>query len=150
MFVFFDNRTDYVLEEALLEKIEEMMTKTLFHENIYFECEISYSFVTPEEIKSLNKTYRKIDKATDVLSFPMIDDFEGLKNREQINPLLLGDVVISIQQAQIQADEYGQDLSREICYLTVHSILHLLGYDHMEENEKKKMREVEKEIMSEY
>ena len=92
------------------------------------------------EIKELNKMYRNMDKATDVLSFPMDEDI--------LVPMpLLGDIIISIETAREQANELGHSLNREICYLIAHSMFHLMGYDHMEEEEKKEMRLKEKQVM---
>jgi len=149
--VTFDNRSELEIDDSLLEEIEDAMTRTLLHQEIGVECEISFSFVGAEEIRSLNAEYRGIDKATDVLSFPMYDHFmdnlETIIGENQFLPLLLGDVVINTQQAKIQAEEYGHSLTRELCYLSVHSVLHLLGYDHMEDDEKSVMRIIEKELM---
>ena len=149
--VAFDNRSDLMIDDALLEEIEEVMMRTLLHEEIGVECEISFSFVSPQEIQSLNEQYRKINEVTDVLSFPMYDQLmDNLKQVLKENhclPLLLGDVVINTQQARLQAEEYGHSLNRELCYLSVHSVLHLLGYDHMEDEEKSQMRIIEKDLM---
>ena len=106
--------------------------------------EISLTFVSKEEIKRLNSIYRNIDRDTDVLSFPLVVDFEHVEEDEEI---LLGDVVICKEKAVEQAEEYGHSIRREIVYLFVHSVLHLLGYDHMEEYEKKEMRENEEKVM---
>jgi len=147
----YDNRSEFEIEDAMLEEIEDAMVRTLLHQEIGVECEVSFSFVKAEEIKNLNAEYRGIDAVTDVLSFPMHEDF--INNREAIIkenpflPLLLGDIVICVQQAKTQAEEYGNTLTRELCYLSVHSVLHLLGYDHMEDDEKSVMRIIEKELM---
>lgn len=89
-------------------------------------------------IRELNAAWRKIDKETDVLSFPMEDD-----------GVMLGDIVLSLEKAYSQAEEYGHSPAREIGFLTVHSMLHLYGYDHMEEEERKEMRAMEEKILSE-
>ena len=149
--VAYDNRSEFEIAETILEEIEDAMVRTLLHQEIAVECEVSFSFVSAAEIKDLNREYRDKDVVTDVLSFPMHDDF--IRNRETIIkenpflPLLLGDIVICVQQAETQAQEYGNTLTRELSYLSVHSVLHLLGYDHMEEDEKAVMRSIEKEIM---
>ena len=103
----------------------------------------------PEEIQELNAEYRNIDKETDVLSFPMLEfpEDEDMLTYETGIPVMLGDIVISTTRAAEQAEAYGHSLEREICYLSVHSVLHLLGYDHMEEDEKRVMRAREKAIM---
>ena len=107
--------------------------------------EISVSFVEAEEIRELNRDYRDNDKVTDVLSFPQFDDLNDIPDFGEI---CLGDVVICKERAEEQAEEFGHSFQREIIYLFTHSILHLLGYDHMEEEEKKEMRAREEEVMS--
>ena len=108
-------------------------------------CEISVTFVDLDEIHELNKQYRGVDKPTDVLSFPQFDDLE--EEIPEVCEICLGDVVICEQKAREQAEEFGHSFERELVYLFTHSVLHLLGYDHMEEDEKKAMRAREEEIM---
>lgn len=102
--------------------------------------EVSVSIVTPEEIKVLNREYREVDQVTDVLSFPM--EFEM-----DLPIKLLGDIVINIEKIKSQALEFNHSEERELSYLTVHSMLHLLGFDHIEDGEREVMRKKEKEIM---
>ena len=144
-----DDRGEIEVDPSVFEKIEEYILITLQQENVLVPCEISFSLVVPEEIQELNADYRGIDKETDVLSFPMLEfpEDEDMITYETGIPVMLGDIVISTARAKEQAQEYGHSLEREICYLTVHSVLHLLGYDHMEEDEKRVMRAREKEIM---
>lgn len=106
--------------------------------------QVSVTFVSSGEIKELNALYRDKPSVTDVLSFPQYDDLNEIPEE---GPLLLGDVVICSEQALIQADEYGHSGERELVYLFVHSMFHLLGYDHMEEDEKEAMRAKEELIM---
>lgn len=106
--------------------------------------EISVTFVDGEEIRTLNREYRDTDKVTDVLSFPQFDDLTEIP---EIGEICLGDVVICKTKAEEQAEEFGHSFEREIIYLFTHSILHLLGYDHMDEDEKKEMRGREEEVM---
>ena len=101
----------------------------LVNENFKGSAEISVKFVNDEEIQALNKEYRNIDKATDVLSFPLGENGEYDLNNDT-GAYMLGDIVISIDHAIAQAETYGHTLEREIGFLTVHSMLHLLGYDH--------------------
>ena len=113
--------------------------------------EISITFATKDEIRQLNKAYRNVDNHTDVLSFPLIDDFNQLEDYdEDVNgeQIMLGDVVICLEKAREQAEEYGHSLQREIVYLFVHSLCHLLGYDHMTDEDKAEMRKLEEEVMS--
>lgn len=141
MEVLIDNRQDKIeLEDGIYKAIEDAIKELLLLEDKSLDCEISVSFVDNAEIKELNKLYRNVDKVTDVLSFPMGDD--GL-----LSIKMLGDVIISAEKALEQSIEYDHSLCREIIYLTVHSMFHLLGYDHMEEDEKKIMRSKEKEVM---
>ena len=109
-------------------------------------AEISVTFTDNEGIRELNKQYRNIDAPTDVLSFPMGENGEYDTNLET-GAKILGDVVISVEKAVEQADAFGHTLQREIGYLTAHSVLHLLGYDHMENMEKVRMREKEEYVM---
>jgi probable rRNA maturation factor len=111
-------------------------------------AEISVSFVDNEQIHSLNKEYRNIDKPTDVLSFPLGENGEYDRNPET-GAALLGDIVISMEKAIEQAEEYGHTLQREIGYLTVHSMLHLMGYDHVDGGvEAVRMREKEENVLT--
>lgn len=107
-------------------------------------CEVSVSFVDREEIHGLNKKYRGVDSVTDVLSFPQYEDTADMVG----DVIELGDVVICRDRAAEQADEFGHSFQREIIYLFTHSILHLLGYDHMTEADKKEMRGREEEVMN--
>ena len=108
-----------------LKKYETLVKRSvraaLTYENFGHSCEISVTFVDNARIRELNREYRNIDRETDVLSFPTGDEGEHIP---------LGDVVISLEKAAAQAKEYGHSLEREISFLTVHSTLHLLGYDH--------------------
>ena len=116
-------------------------------ENFKGFAEISITFVDNEEIRKLNNQYRGIDAATDVLSFPLGENGEYDTNLET-GAKMLGDVVISMEKAVEQADAFGHSLQREVGYLTAHSVLHLLGYDHTERMEKVRMREKEELVMS--
>lgn len=129
--------------------LEKVIREVLTVEKVDQEkCEISLSFVDEEKIRQLNKDFRSIDKVTDVLSFPIEDFFnEDRENILEKPYLMLGDVVICLDVARKQADDLGHSFEREVMYLTCHSILHLLGYDHIEDDDKKIMRAKEKEVM---
>ena len=121
----------------------------LVMEQFPHDAEVSVSFVSNAEIRNLNRIYRKKDSVTDVLSFPL-----GVDGKYDISKetgcALLGDVVISLETAMRQADLYGHSLEREIGFLTVHSMLHLLGYDHETSPlEARKMREKEEQVLGE-
>ncbi len=109
-------------------------------------CEISVSFVDDETIREINRDNRGVDSVTDVLSFPQFDDLADIDQRR---PYLLGDVVLCTAQAQRQAEEFGHSADRELIYLFVHSMCHLVGYDHMTEEEKAEMRAAEEAVMAE-
>ena len=110
--------------------------------------EISLTLVDAEEIQQLNRDYRNVDKVTDVLSFPQIDyDVDEVVMTNEKGEIVLGDIIISVDTAKRQAEEYGHSLKREICFLTVHSMLHLLGYDHMTEEEEAEMFGKQKDIL---
>ena len=135
-------------EDLDLELIRQKALKTIVEvlkvENFRENAEVSLSIVDKETIHKLNKDYRNVDRETDVLSFPM--DEETFDNEG--NPIfLLGDIVICLDVARNQAAEFGHSLEREMMYLICHSTLHLLGYDHIEEDDKAKMRAKEKEVM---
>ncbi len=141
----------YDEEMHLSDEILSYMTRAaeicVLHENLDPEkCEISFSYVDEETIRRLNRDYRGNDKITDVLSFPQFDDLDEAAYYDEI---CLGDVVICDAVAKRQAEEYGHSYERETIYLFVHSVHHLLGYDHMEEEEKKIMRGREEAVMKE-
>ena len=119
----------------------------LTFEDFSESAEISVTFVDDERIHEINKEHRNIDSSTDVLSFPLGEDGVYDENPET-GAKMLGDIVISVDHALYQADLYGHGIEREIAFLTVHSMLHLLGYDHMEEEEKARMRKKEEQIMT--
>lgn len=132
--------------ENLLEKMEEGAVLCVESEGLPSErIEVSLTFVGNEEIRELNKAYRNVDKVTDVLSFPQYDDLNEIPEEGEIP---IGDVVICTEQALLQADEFGHSNERELVYLFVHSICHLLGYDHMEDVDKQEMRAKEEEVMA--
>lgn len=133
------------VSQEILDTMEKAAACALNFEGIDAEnIEISVTFVDENEIRELNAHYRDVDSVTDVLSFPQFDDPEEYPEEGEI---CIGDVVICEAQAARQAKEFGHSYEREIIYLFTHSILHLLGYDHMEEAEKQVMRAREEEIM---
>ena len=112
---------------------------------------MTITFTTPEEIRKINKKYRKIDKATDVLSFPMFEKDEldeKIKRGDFPYEDVLGDVIISIEKVREQAEEYGHSFERELSYMLVHGFYHLMGYDHIEVEDKKIMRPKEEKILN--
>lgn len=151
---------DYALSKNFKKLIYNLIkTANKFSKFNQKKVQVAISFVNKEEIKQLNKEYRKIDKETDVLSFPTLK----LKPMEKINikdykgdfdpatkHLMLGDIIICEDVAKEHAEEYGHSFEREVCYLIVHGFLHLLGYDHMEEEDKKIMRALEEAVLKKY
>ena len=145
MKILFDNRTEYNFDFENEKLIENIAKAVLESENFSMDTEISFSLVSNKEIREINKKYRNIDKETDVLSFPLID-FENEKVPNK-GTIILGDIIISIEKTISQAKEYGHSVTREIACLTAHSMYHLLGYDHMNENEEKIMFEKQENIL---
>ena len=146
----------YEAEESLELPYEEIAEKVvnacLSAEHCPFAAEVSLSFVDEEAIRELNRDFRDLDRETDVLSFPMLE-FEAPEEigEEDINPdtgeVPLGDIVINVRRVKTQAAEYGHSETRELAFLIAHSMLHLMGYDHMEEEERMGMEARQREIL---
>lgn len=141
-----------------VREVAELAVKTaLEYEGCPYEAEVNLLLTTDEEIHKMNLEYRQIDRATDVLSFPMLEyeapgDFSGMEEAgDAFDPesgeLMLGDIVISKDRVLAQAEQYGHSVKREYAFLIAHSMLHLFGYDHMEENEREVMEERQRGIM---
>ena len=158
--IYVDNRQEKIkIDEEFQNKLEEVINFALKEEEVTVPTEISMLFVDNEEIREINNDTRGIDRATDVLSFPMLDYedkkvFKEMYKDKEFNEifmdgeeLVLGDIVLSLERALEQSEEYNHSFTREACYLVVHSVLHLLGYDHMEDEDKKVMRKREEEIL---
>ena len=159
--IYVDNRQEKIkVDDKLENDLKNVIEFALKEEEVEVPCEVSLLFVDNEEIREINNETRNIDRETDVLSFPMLDyedkkvfkemyknykfsqsDFDG-------DELVLGDVVLSLEKALEQSREFNHSFEREASYLVVHSILHLLGYDHMEENDKIVMRKREEEFLN--
>lgn len=142
MRILFDDRQDKVLiNEEILKIVEKGIVTVIQMEQLSDNFEVSVSFVDNKEIREINREFRNIDGETDVLSFPM--DFEFDLDCDKP----LGDVIISLEKALEQSNEFGHSFEREVLYLIVHSMYHLLGYDHIEEKDREIMREKEKNTM---
>lgn len=159
--ILIDNRQNKIdVTKDFTKKLEEVISFVLREEKVKEDCEVSLVFVDNKEIREINNETRKIDKATDVLSFPMIDYPKDkvykdvyLEHKFDMcyfdgDELILGDIVLSLERAREQSIEFNHSFEREACYLVTHSVLHLLGYDHMEEEEKLKMRKREEELLN--
>lgn len=140
------------------EIIEEIILASLDYEGCPYEAEVNVILTDNEAIREINRDQRQIDAATDVLSFPMVDyespsDFDHVEEavEDYFNPetgeLMLGDIVISVDKVEEQAEKYGHSQVRELAFLVAHSMLHLCGYDHMEEDERLVMEEKQREIL---
>lgn len=134
---------NHLITEVIKKCFEE---EKLLNTNLY----ISITLTNPEQIRQINKAYRNIDQATDVLSFPMFqkEEIEQLKlNKDNLVEDVLGDIMISIPKVEEQAKEYGHSFERELAYMLVHGFYHLMGYDHIEEKDKIVMRPKEEKIL---
>ena len=131
---------DEIVGQVIKKCFEE---ENLLNKNLY----VNIVLTTPQNIRNINKEHRGIDEETDELSFPMFEKDE-IKNLKLEKEDVLGDVVISLEQIKKQAEEYGHTLKRELAYMLVHSFYHLMGYDHMNEEDKKIMREKEENILN--
>ncbi len=149
MIYFAKNRDDLSVTYGLKRLIRESVVATLAYEGFRNPCSVSVTFTDNEGIRELNRQYRNIDKPTDVLSFPLINFAGGEEPPADEPQLLLGDVVLSLERAREQAEEFGHSFERETAFLTVHSMLHLLGYDHVDsEEEDREMRRRQREILA--
>ena len=148
--IYFENNQEkYPVTSNLKMLLREAIEPTLDCEDFGNVCEVSVTFTDNEGIRELNRKFRGMDKPTDVLSFPLFD-YEGECEEPPVDEMIsnLGDIVISLERAQEQAEEYGHGFKREVAFLTVHSMLHLLGYDHEKsEEEDREMRSKQTEIM---
>ncbi len=144
-----NNQTAVKIPSGIRLLVRRCCHAVLSYENFTQDAEISVSFVDNEEIRSLNAQYRERDMATDVLSFPLGENGKYDVNQET-GACMLGDIVISMERAVEQAEEFGHSLQREIGFLTVHSVFHLLGYDHEAGGlQALQMREREEQVLSE-
>lgn len=145
----FDKQKAYKLPTGIRLLVRQACKATLAYENFDEPAEVDVTFVDDEQIKVLNKQFRDIDDSTDVLSFPLGENGNYDTNPET-GASLLGDIIISTEHAYSQAELYGHTLRREIAFLTIHSMLHLLGYDHVNGGiEEMQMREKQDDILKE-
>ncbi len=159
MTFYVENETDYSFSFDVDKLIKDVTTRTLEYENtLYKDVTLNVSFTDDESIREVNKQFRDIDKSTDVLSFPAIDyenpsDMSFISEEDadyfdpDTNELILGDIMISIDHVLKQAEEYNHSVLRETAFLLTHSLLHLLGYDHMVDDERLIMEKKQEEIL---
>lgn len=138
---------DDAIPQEWLDKLETLLPLYAEQEGLPDEMVIDLSFVDDHAIQEINAAHRGIDKATDVLSFPMYTRDEEIELLEgELAPF--GDIILSMDHAIAQAEEYGHSLEREVLYLIVHGLMHLAGYDHMAEDEKQAMRMAEENLLA--
>ena len=158
MTISIEYETDKKLNLPYDKIIREIAEAALDHEKCPYEAEISVILTDNESIREINRDYRQIDSPTDVLSFPLVDyerpsDFDHVEeaSEDYFNPetgeLMLGDIVISVEKVEEQAEKYGHSMERELAFLVAHSMLHLCGYDHMEDGEREVMEARQREIL---
>ncbi|WP_461818103.1 rRNA maturation RNase YbeY [Faecalimonas sp.] len=157
MTVYFEEEGELKLELDCEQIADTVVEGVLDYEDCPYEAEVNLLLTMNKEIQEMNAQFREIDRATDVLSFPMIDfentgEFDFLEEEDSYfncdtGELMLGDIVISKEKVIAQAEEYGHTIKREYAFLIAHSMLHLLGYDHMEEQERLEMERKQKEIL---
>lgn len=157
MTIDFENEQEQTFDFDFQEVAGQVITAVLDQEECPYEAEVSIVLTTDDEIRRTNQEFRNIDRATDVLSFPMVDftspaDYGILEEDDscfhpESGELVLGDIMISIPRTVWQAQTYGHSIKREYAFLIAHSMLHLLGYDHMEEAERKVMEEKQEKVL---
>lgn len=146
---FLDETQEVKEEHKVL--LQDLLNKAAELENVEEGAELSVTFVDDEEIQAINREYRQIDKPTDVISFALNEqDAEEIEVIGESIPNLLGDIIISIPRTKDQADAYGHSFERELGFLAVHGMLHLLGYDHMTKEDEQKMFSKQEEILIAY
>lgn len=160
MTVYYENEVNFEFSFPVEKQLQTLIQLVTDFVKCPYEPEVSVTIVGKEQIRSMNREFRQVDKETDVLSFPMMEydtpaDFQGdaFKSTISLSPetgeLVLGDIVLCADVICEQAEEYGHSELREFSFLTVHSMLHLFGYDHMEESERLEMEGLQKKIMEE-
>jgi len=145
----FKDETNSVSEEYI-KTIHDLLRFAAKQEKVPEHAEVSISFVDNKTIQNLNQSYREIDEATDVISFALQDEIYGAQPiiTDESLPLVLGDIVISVEKAQEQADSYQHSLNREFGFLALHGFLHLLGYDHETEEDEQEMFTKQEEVLN--
>ncbi len=158
MKLWIENDNEYEFDFPYEDTARQVLRQVLLQENCPYEGEVTLVLTDSEKIRNTNKTFRGIDRETDVLSFPAVDfstpsDFQMVAEQEEIflnldsDELILGDIMISVPKMRRQAEEYGHGEKREFAFLIAHSLLHLLGYDHMDEKEAAQMEEKQEQIL---
>lgn len=158
MTINIEREVELCFEFSEEEYIEKVILAALDYVDCPYEAEVNVLFTDNDGIHEMNQEYREIDRPTDVLSFPMVEykipgNFDDLEEEQEdcfhpdTGELMLGDIVLSYDKIKEQATEYGHSELRELCFLVAHSMLHLFGYDHMEEEEREQMERMQREIL---
>ncbi|MBQ8912644.1 MAG: rRNA maturation RNase YbeY [Lachnospiraceae bacterium] len=159
MSVYIENELDVELPIRYQEIVNDIISASLDYVKCPYECEINVIFTDNAGIQAINKEFRDIDTPTDVLSFPMVDydvpaDFSKMEDyiadyfNQDNGELMLGDIILNIDRIMSQAIEFNHSIYRELAFLTAHSMLHLMGYDHIDDNERIIMEEKQEEILN--
>ncbi len=159
MTFYYETEWDGEAFEGCEETLRSVFEAACEYVHCPYECSVNLLLTDDVAVRDMNREFRGIDRATDVLSFPSVDyetpaAFDALEEHAEdyFDPesgeLLLGDIVISVERAKEQAKEYGHSLRREMAFLTAHSMLHLFGYDHMEDGEREEMERMQEEILA--
>lgn len=150
IYIEYSNEQDKLSPPEDFEKLVEDCTRAaLEEEEIEDDAEVSVTLVDNARIRELNSEFREIDHETDVLSFPLGDD-EGFEVDPDTDAILLGDIVISLEKAKSQSEEYGHSFKREVAFLVTHSLFHLLGYDHMTPEEETEMFAKQEKVLTKF
>lgn len=159
MSIYIENELDTLIPKAYEDIVTDIINASIDFMKCPYECEVNVIFTDSDGIKEINKLHRGINSPTDVLSFPMcefeqIGDFDSLEANpldyfnQDSGELILGDIILNIDRIVSQAEEFGHTKRREAAFLTAHSMLHLFGYDHMEDEERIIMEKLQEEILT--
>jgi len=158
MTIHIENEVEATFDFEIEPLITSVVNEALDFEGCPYEASVEVVLTDDASIQEVNQEYRSMDKSTDVLSFPMAfyetpADFDGLEDQDDVfdpdtGEYMLGDIMISVEHVRAQAKEFGHSEKRELAFLVAHSMLHLMGYDHMEEDERKIMEEKQNQILN--
>ncbi|MGN0152631.1 MAG: rRNA maturation RNase YbeY [Wujia sp.] len=159
MSVFFENDPGIIVPDTYQNIVCDVVDTALDFFSCPYDCEVNVVFTDNVGIREINREYREIDAPTDVLSFPMIEyeqpaHFDGLEQHpedyfnQDSGELMLGDIILNIDRIASQSEEYGHTKRREVAFLTAHSMLHLFGYDHIDDDERREMETLQEQILS--
>ncbi len=159
MSIYFENELDTSIPKDYEDIVQDIINASIDYILCPYECEVNVIFTDNDGIREINMLHRGIDAPTDVLSFPMCDfeaigDFDNLEDRpldyfnQDTGELILGDIILNIDRIKSQAVEYGHTKRREVAFLTAHSMLHLFGYDHIDDEERIIMEKKQEEILT--